>query len=123
MLFVRLTDGEAGLDRFLGQLRRVLGDRQYDVDPAAFSIGGIQDSIDIQAVGILVFGAIAGLAGLIALGLIISRQVALLAAARLRCATSACRGRVARSRSPDRCCSHSGREWSSRSSARGSPHR
>ena len=28
VLFVRLTDGEAGVDRFLGQLRRVLGERQ-----------------------------------------------------------------------------------------------
>ena len=36
----------------------------YDVDPAALTIGGIQDSIDILAVGILVFGAIAGIAGL-----------------------------------------------------------
>ena len=80
VLFVRLTDGEAGVKRFLGQFRRVAGGRQYDVDPAALSIGGTQDSIDLLAIGILVFGAIAGVAGLIALGLIISRQVALLAA-------------------------------------------
>lgn len=80
VLFVRLADGPAGVDRFLGQLRRVLGDRTYDLDPAALSVGGIQDSIDLLAVGILVFGAVAGIAGLIALGLIISRQVALLAA-------------------------------------------
>lgn len=79
VLFVRLTDGAAGVDRFVGQLRQVLGDRTYDLDPAALSIGGIQDSIDLLAVGILVFGAIAGVAGLIALGLIISRQVTLLA--------------------------------------------
>ena len=70
----------AGVDRFLGQLRAVLGKRTYDVDPAALSIGGVQDSIDLLAIGILVFGAVAGVAGLIALGLIISRQVALLAA-------------------------------------------
>jgi hypothetical protein len=80
VLFVRLSDGGEGVDRFLGQLRGVLGERQYDVDPAALSIGGIQDSIDVLAVSILVFGAIAGVAGLIALALIISRQVALLAA-------------------------------------------
>jgi hypothetical protein len=80
VLFARLTDGADGVDRFLGQLRDVLGDRGYDVDPAALTIGGIQDSIDLLAMGILVFGCIAGIAGLIALGLILSRQVALLAA-------------------------------------------
>jgi hypothetical protein len=79
VLLVRLTDGQAGVHRFLDQLRRQLGDRPFDVDPAALSIGGVQDSIDLLAIGILVFGAIAGLAGLFALGIVISRQVALLA--------------------------------------------
>jgi hypothetical protein len=79
-LFVRLDDGRAGVDRFLGQLADVLGERSYDVDPQALTVGAIQDSIDILAIGILVFGAVAGIAGLIALGLIIGRQVALLAA-------------------------------------------
>jgi hypothetical protein len=79
VLFVRLTDGEAGVDRFLRRARRVIGARNYDVDPAALSIGGIQDSIDLLAIGILVFGALAGIAGLIALGLVISRQAVLLA--------------------------------------------
>jgi hypothetical protein len=80
VLLVRLRDGAEGVDPFLGQLRTVLGDRSYDVDPTALTIGGIQESIDILALGVGAFGAIAGIAGLIALGLIVSRQVALLAA-------------------------------------------
>lgn len=80
VLLVRLRDGDAGVDRFLESLRDVLNQRNYDVDPAALTIGGIQDSIDLLAIGILVFGALAGIAGLVALALIIGRQVSLLAA-------------------------------------------
>jgi hypothetical protein len=79
VLLVRLRDGEAGVDRFLGQLRHVLGGRPFNVDPTALTIGGVQESINVLAIGVLVFGVIAGFAALIALGLIISRQVALVA--------------------------------------------
>lgn len=79
VLFVRLADGGAGVDRFLAQLGEVLGDRPFEVDPAALSEGGVQDSIDLLAIGIAAFGAVAGIAGLIAVSLIISREVALLA--------------------------------------------
>ena len=61
------------------RLRHVLGRRPFDVDPTALTIGGVQESIDVLAIGVLVFGVIAGFAALIALGLIISRQVALVA--------------------------------------------
>jgi hypothetical protein len=79
VLFARLHDGARGTDRFIGQLRKVLHGRNFDLDPAAFTIGGIQESIDLLAFGILVFGILAGVAGVVALGLIVSRQVALLA--------------------------------------------
>jgi FtsX-like permease family len=79
VLLVRLTNGEAGVPRFLRQLRAVLGSRHFDVDPAALSIGGVQHSIDLLTIGLLVFGVIAGVASVIALTLVISRQIALLA--------------------------------------------
>jgi hypothetical protein len=75
VLLVRLTDGDAGVARFLRQLRGVLGERRFDVDPAALSIGGVQHSIDLLAIGLLVFGAIAGLSSVVALTLVISRQI------------------------------------------------
>ena len=80
VIFGRLTDGKAGAARFLRQMRAVLGDREFDVDPAALSVGGVQQSIDLLALAVLVLGLSAGVAGLIALGLIIGRHVASTAA-------------------------------------------
>ena len=55
------------------------GQAELRLHPAALSVGG--SGLDRCARhGILVFGAVAGLAGIIALGLIISRQVTLLSA-------------------------------------------
>lgn len=79
VLMARLDDGSAGVPRFLGQLRREIGDDMV-VDPVALSIGGVQDSIDVLTVGMLVFAAVAALAGVVALWLTIARQVALFAA-------------------------------------------
>lgn len=80
VLLARLTDHAAGVPRFLRQAREVLGRRSFDVDPAALSVGGVQDSIDLLTFSVLALGAFAGIAGLIALGLTMSRQTALLAA-------------------------------------------
>ncbi len=80
VLLVRLDDGNAGVDRFLDQLGDVMNGRTFDVDPSALTVGGIQESIDLLAVGVLVFGLIAGAAAVIALGLVVNRQVVLLSA-------------------------------------------
>jgi hypothetical protein len=79
VLFVRLHDGSAGVDRFIGQLVDVLGHREFDVDPAAYTIGGVQESIDLLAIGVLAFGLIAAVAGAVALGLVLGRQAGSLA--------------------------------------------
>lgn len=79
VLFARLERGRAGVPGFLAQLRTVLGSGSFEVDPAALSIGGVQDSIDLVAIAILAFGVVAGLAGVMALGLIIGRQIQLAA--------------------------------------------
>jgi hypothetical protein len=49
------------------------------VDPAALTIGGVQESIDLLALAVLLFGAIAGVAGLIAVALVITRQLSTMA--------------------------------------------
>ena len=63
VVFGRLTDGKAGAARFLRQMRTVLGDRGFDVDPAALSVGGVQQSIDLLALAVLVLGLSAGSRG------------------------------------------------------------
>ena len=79
ILAVRLTDGADGIPGFVPRLRRVLDDHSFELDPTALSIGGVQESIDLLALGVLLFGAIAGVAGMIAVGLTASRQVGLIA--------------------------------------------
>jgi len=81
VLLARLRDGSDGVPRFLKQVRDVLGRRSFTVDPAALSIGGVQDSIDLLTISLLALGAFAGVAGLIAIALTMSRQTALIAAA------------------------------------------
>jgi hypothetical protein len=80
VLLARLTDHADGVPLFLQQVRHVLGHRSFDVDPAALSIGGVQDSIDLLTISVLALGAFAGIAGLIAVALTMSRQTALIAA-------------------------------------------
>jgi ABC-type lipoprotein release transport system permease subunit len=79
VLMVRLVRGSAGVDTFLAQLRRVLGRGSFDVDPTALNNGGVQESIDVIAVAVLIFGLIAATAGVVATTLIAGRQVALTA--------------------------------------------
>jgi putative ABC transport system permease protein len=78
VLLVRLRDHAAGVRGFLGEARDVLGRRHFDVDPAALSNGGVQDSIDLLALSVLALGIITAVSGLIALALTISRQTSLI---------------------------------------------
>ncbi len=79
VLFARLERGRAGVPTFLAQLREVLGSGSFDVDPAALTTGAVQESIDLVAIAVLTFGVVAGLAGVIAVGIIIGRQIQLAA--------------------------------------------
>ncbi len=83
VLFGRLDRGRDSVPRYLGQLRKVLGADSFDVDPTALSTGGVQESIDVAAISVLAFGVVAGLAGLVALGLVIGRHVQVAAARQL----------------------------------------
>lgn len=80
LLLVRLDAGSRGVERFLPRVRSLLGDRPFDIDAASVITGGVQESVDVLAIGVAVFGAIAGLASFVAIGLVIGRQVALVAA-------------------------------------------
>jgi putative ABC transport system permease protein len=83
VVLVRLRDGADGVDHFLPRLRAIFGDRPFDIDPAAVTIAGVQESIDVLAIGVLVFGGIACAAALVVLGLVIGREVSLVAAGQM----------------------------------------
>ena len=80
VLGVRLERGAAGVPHFLQQLREVVRDHSFDLDPRALSVGGVQESIDVLAVAILIFGIVAGVAGIVSIALVCARQLALLSA-------------------------------------------
>lgn len=79
VLLVRLTDGSAGVQQFVRQLRESAGGATEidEVEPTAVSTSGVGESIDVLAVGLVVFAIIAMAAGLIALGFAIARLVGL----------------------------------------------
>ncbi|MGH9135888.1 MAG: FtsX-like permease family protein [Acidimicrobiales bacterium] len=79
VLGVVLTQGDAGIPDFVDRLDGILEPGSFDIDPVALTRGGVQESIDLLATAALLFGVIAGGAGLIAVGLTAARQVGLLA--------------------------------------------
>ena len=76
---VRLDQGDAGVAGFIDRLDGVLAPGSFEIDPVALTRGGVQESIDLLATAALLLGLIAGVAGLIAVGLTTGRQVGLLA--------------------------------------------
>jgi putative ABC transport system permease protein len=79
LLAARLDGGDAGIADFLAQVSGILDPTTFDVDPVALSRGGVQESIDLLATATLLLGVIVGIAGLIAVALTVSAQVARLA--------------------------------------------
>jgi hypothetical protein len=80
ILGARLDRGDAGIEDFVAQVNGILEPGSFDIDPVSLTRGGAQESIDLLAVAALVIGVIGGVAGLIAVSLTISGQVAVLAA-------------------------------------------
>ncbi|MEX2100281.1 MAG: FtsX-like permease family protein [Acidimicrobiia bacterium] len=79
VILVRLTDGAEGVPRFVRQLRENVGEDTAidEVEPTAVSTSGVRESIDVMAIGLVVFAAIAMIAGLTAVGFATARLVAL----------------------------------------------
>jgi putative ABC transport system permease protein len=79
LLGARLDGGDAGIADFVTQVNGILDPATFEVDPVALSRGGVQESIDLLATATLLIGVIGGVAGLIAVALTLSAQVAQLA--------------------------------------------
>ena len=79
ILRVRARHGAADLPRVTAAARRIFGGSPvYAVQPLGVETEGARDAIDVLAVALWTFGAIAGLAGLVAIAIVMSRQVALI---------------------------------------------
>ena len=73
---VRLTAGEAGVSAFFREFQRAVDDSRVNLLPAAFT-EGVVDSLDVLALGLLLFAVVAGLAGLVSVGQALGRRAAL----------------------------------------------
>ena len=75
---VRLRAGEADLRAFDEAVRRIYaGDPELEVVPAAVEGAKVEDAVEVVVVGLLLFGAAAGLAGAVAAGQAIGRHLSL----------------------------------------------
>ena len=78
ILRVRARQGAADLARVTVAARRIFGDSPfYAVQPLGIDTEGPRDAIDVLAVALWTFGAVAGLAALVAIAIMLRRQVAL----------------------------------------------
>jgi hypothetical protein len=72
---VRLHGGAAALPAFTDAVQRIYGvTPEQFLEPVAAESAGVDDSIDVLVVGLLLFAAVAGLAGATAVGLALGRQ-------------------------------------------------
>jgi len=115
ILAVRLGDGEAGAPAFFGRFQRAVADRRVSLEPATLT-AGLGDSLDVLALGLLLFAVVAGLAGLVAVGQALGRRAALgasdeptLRALGMTGGQRFAYSRATRSRS--RCSARSSRSW------------
>ena len=80
--FVRLPDHPQARARFLRELRRLAGPgAQLGVSPASDYVRASQHTLDTLANTLIAFGIVAALAGLVALGQAVNREIALAGAA------------------------------------------
>jgi hypothetical protein len=76
VLAVRLRDGEAGAPAFFRTFQRAVADRRVSLEPATLRAGA-GDTLDVLALGLLLFAVVAGLAGLVAVGQALGRRATL----------------------------------------------
>ena len=77
LLRVRTRHGAADLPRVTAAARRIFGrSPAYAVQPLGIDTEGARDAISVLAVALWTFGAVAGLAGLTAIAIVSSREVA-----------------------------------------------
>jgi hypothetical protein len=81
VVLVRMQEGSVGVPRFVRDLRATFRDDPTtvidEVEPTAVSISGVRESIDVLAVGLVVFAGIAAISALVVLAFVIARLIAL----------------------------------------------
>jgi len=71
---IRLRDGQADLAAFSEAANRIFADdTEFAIQPASAEVARVQDAIDVVVIGLLLFAAAAGLAGLVAVGQALGR--------------------------------------------------
>jgi len=74
-LAVRLAGGRADLPGFVERTKRLAGPgTDVRFDPVGFESAGIDDSLGVLTIGLVIFAVVAGLAGLVAVGQALGRQ-------------------------------------------------
>ena len=80
ILRVRTQHGSADVPRVIAAARRIFGSSPvFDVQSLAIESEGARDAIDVLTVALWVFAGVAALAGLVAIGIMLSRDVSLTA--------------------------------------------
>ena len=78
ILRVRTRHGAADTQAIVGAARRIFGDSpSFDVQSSTNATAGVQDAVDVLTVALWVFAAVAALAGVVAVGIVVQRQLAL----------------------------------------------
>ena len=76
VLAVRLRQGAADLPRLVRRARAFFGGADtFDVQPLGQSTAGVQQSVDLLALGAAIFAAVAAIAGLTATALVLRRRI------------------------------------------------
>ena len=78
---VRLRDGFRDLPAFRAAVRRVAGNSEFvSVEDKRADVDAVNNALDVQALALLLFGIVAGAAGLVGVGIAVTRQQATSAA-------------------------------------------
>jgi ABC-type lipoprotein release transport system permease subunit len=76
VLAVRLRNGAADVPRFVRRARAFFGRAEtFEVQPLGLSTAGVQQSVDLLALGAAIFAAVAAIAGLTATTLVLRRRI------------------------------------------------
>jgi hypothetical protein len=75
---IRLVDGQAGVPATIDAARRIFGDRQFSTQSLTVESEGARAATHVNTVSLWLLAGVAALAGSLAVGLVIAREVALL---------------------------------------------
>jgi ABC-type antimicrobial peptide transport system permease subunit len=79
ILRVRTRNGAADVSSVAAAARRIFGSPKFGVQDLAIESQGAQNAIDVLTVALWVFGGVAALAGLVAITIVLSREISLTA--------------------------------------------